>query len=109
VVVVVTRPDRLARSTGDLLAIPAAITDREAGFQSPGPTRGPAPPRQHGRRMLTEHQRRAARPQHDIEVDAAISDFEMAWAYLSRFPNHGLGVVTATAGSLASPEETFDV
>src|SRR5450631_4164703 len=37
-VLMVTRLDRLARSTRDLLNTPAAITDRGAGFRSLGDT-----------------------------------------------------------------------
>jgi DNA invertase Pin-like site-specific DNA recombinase len=37
-VLMVTRPDRLARSTRDLLNTLAAITDRKAGFRSLGDT-----------------------------------------------------------------------
>ena len=44
----VTRVDRLARSTRDLLNTLAAIADRKAGFRSLGDTTTP-----HGRLMLT--------------------------------------------------------
>jgi DNA invertase Pin-like site-specific DNA recombinase len=42
-VLMVTRFDRLGRSTRDLLNTLAAITDKKAGFRSLG-TRGPIPP-----------------------------------------------------------------
>jgi hypothetical protein len=42
--VMVTRLDRLARSTRDLLNTLAAITGKKAGFD-PSPTRGPTRPR----------------------------------------------------------------
>jgi DNA invertase Pin-like site-specific DNA recombinase len=43
-VVMVTRLDRLARSTRDLLNTLAAITDKKAGFRHSA-THGPTPPR----------------------------------------------------------------
>jgi DNA invertase Pin-like site-specific DNA recombinase len=45
--VVVTRLDRLARSTRDLLNTLAAVTERKAGFRSLGEL-GPTPPRRTG-------------------------------------------------------------
>lgn len=51
-VLVVTRLDRLARSTRDLLNTLAAITDRDAGFRSLGETWADTTTR-HGRLMLT--------------------------------------------------------
>jgi DNA invertase Pin-like site-specific DNA recombinase len=50
-VVMVTRLDRLARSTRDLLNTLAVIADREAGFRSLGDTWADATA--HGRLMLT--------------------------------------------------------
>jgi DNA invertase Pin-like site-specific DNA recombinase len=51
-VLMVTRLDRLARSTRDLLNTLAAITDREAGFRSLGDTWADTTSA-HGRLMLT--------------------------------------------------------
>ena len=51
-VLMVTRLDRLARSTRDLLNTLAAITDRKAGFRSLGDTWADTTTA-HGRRMLT--------------------------------------------------------
>jgi DNA invertase Pin-like site-specific DNA recombinase len=51
-VLVVTRLDRLARSTRDLLNTLAAITERDAGFRSLGETWADTTTR-HGRLMLT--------------------------------------------------------
>jgi DNA invertase Pin-like site-specific DNA recombinase len=51
-VLMVTRLDRLARSTCDLLNIIAAITDRKAGFRSLGDTWADTTT-SHGRSMLT--------------------------------------------------------
>jgi DNA invertase Pin-like site-specific DNA recombinase len=51
-VLMVTRLDRLARSTRDLLNTLAAITDRKAGFRSLGETWTDTTTA-HGRRMLT--------------------------------------------------------
>lgn len=51
-VLVVTRLDRLARSTRDLLNTLAAIADRKAGFRSLGETWADTTSA-HGRRMLT--------------------------------------------------------
>jgi DNA invertase Pin-like site-specific DNA recombinase len=51
-VLMVTRPDRLARSTGDLLNTLAAITERKAGFRSLADTWTDTTTA-HGRLMLT--------------------------------------------------------
>jgi DNA invertase Pin-like site-specific DNA recombinase len=51
-VLMVTRLDRLARSTRDLLNILASITDKRAGFQSLGETWADTTT-SHGRLMLT--------------------------------------------------------
>jgi DNA invertase Pin-like site-specific DNA recombinase len=51
-VVMVTRLDRLARSTGDLLNTLATITGRKAGFRSLGDTWADTTT-SHGRLMLT--------------------------------------------------------
>jgi DNA invertase Pin-like site-specific DNA recombinase len=51
-VLTVTRLDRLARSTRDLLNTLATITSKGAGFRSLHDTHGPTP-RPHGRLMLT--------------------------------------------------------
>jgi DNA invertase Pin-like site-specific DNA recombinase len=58
-VLMVTRLDRLARSTRDLLNTLAAIADRQAGFRSLGDAWADTTTA-HGRLMLTVHQRREA-------------------------------------------------
>ena len=52
-VLLVTRLDRLARSTRDLLNTLAAITERKAGFRSLGDTWADTRTTPHGRLMLT--------------------------------------------------------